>query len=263
MPDRRSIHPQSTSRNSARAFSLVELLVVISVIAMVMGLLLPALSHSISAARQFRCQVSLRSVGFDFGVFADDTMHGDRGTDERLAPRFKLETFQESEYGIDEFWRWGDTDSTKLPDESNNDPMRCSEVDGFVTLRRGSPCRSGGVGPEENVSYTFNGRLDRAPARGSNGTRWMQTTLTDGVVSEPMVPLAWDVDGATAAARRVSPVFSAPVADSTKGPFASGSLWFPAMRHNGSLNVLFTDQHVEASKDPLGEKSWKWSFLPR
>ena len=260
---RQSIQHQSTRSGAARAFSLIELLVVIAVIAMVMGLLLPALSHSISAARQFRCQVSLRSVGFDFAVFADDTMHGDRGTDERLAPRFKLETFQESQYGIDEFWRWGDKDRHELPDESNNDPMRCSEVDGYVTLQRGAPCRSGGVGPPENVSYTFNGRLDRAPVRGSDGSRWMQTTLTDGVVSEPMIPLAWDVDGATAAERRVTSVFSAPIADNTNGPFASGSLWFPAMRHNGSLNVLFTDQHVEASKDPLGEMSWKWGFLPR
>jgi prepilin-type N-terminal cleavage/methylation domain-containing protein/prepilin-type processing-associated H-X9-DG protein len=248
---------------AGRGFSLIELLVVIAVIAMVLSLLMPALSRSIGMARQFRCQVSLRSVGFDFGVFADDTLHGDRGEDERLAPRFKLETFQESEYGIDEFWRWGDKPSHKLPDEADNNPMRCAAVEGFLTLRRGAPCRSGGVGPSENVSYTFNGRLDRAPLRGSDGSRWMQTTITDGVVSEPRIPLAWDVDGETAAQRRVSPVFSAPSLDVTKGPFANSALWFPAMRHNGSLNVLFTDQSVEASTDPLGESQWKWGFLPR
>ncbi|QKK09286.1 MAG: type II secretion system protein [Planctomycetota bacterium] len=247
----------------APGFSLIELLVVIAVIALVIGLLLPSLAKSIATARQFRCQVSLRSVGFDFGVFADDTMYGDRGNDERIAPRFKLETFQESEYGIDEFWRWGDKDSQPLPDAEGNDPMRCSEVQGGLTLQRGAPCRSGGVGPTENVSFTFNGRLDRAPRRGTDGPRWTQVTLTDGVVSEPGIPLAWDVDGPVAASRGMSPVFSAPALDATSGPFADGSLWFPALRHNGAVNVLFTDQSVAPSTDPLGETDWKWGFLPR
>lgn len=262
MPSRCTTSSGTAQRCRASGFSLVELLVVIAVIGLVISLLVPALSKSIAAARQFRCQVSLRSVGFDFGVFADDTLYGDRGNDEALAPRFKLETFQESEYGIDEFWRWGDKDSQALPDAEGNDPLRCAEVEGDLTLRRGAPCRSGGVGPTENISFTFNGRLDRAPVRGTDGRRWMQTTLTAGVVSEPQIPLAWDVDGVTAAARGVSPVFSAPGLDTTNGPFANNSLWFPALRHNGAVNVLFTDQSVDSSTDPLGE-SWKWGFLPR
>ena len=83
------------------------------------------------------------------------------------------------------------------------------------------------------------------------------------MVSEPGIPLAWDVDGPVAASRGVSPVFSAPALDATSGPFADGSLWFPALRHNGAVNVLFTDQSVAPSTDPLGETDWKWGFLPR
>lgn len=244
------------------AFSLIELLVVLAVLATILSLLLPALSRSMGMARQFKCQVSLRSIGFDFGVFADDTLHGDRGADERLSPRFKLETFQESQYGLDEFWRWGEMNNTyTFPDADQNDPMRCAEIDGFVTLRRGVPCRNNAITPTENVSYTFNGRLDRAPRGSSN--RWMQVTLTPMSASEPMVPLAWDVDGRLAAKRGVSPVFSAPGLDATTGPFANDALWFPSFRHNGATNVLLTDQSVKSSTDPLGESSWRWDYLPR
>lgn len=244
------------------AFSIIELLVVIGVIVIVAGLLLPALSRSMGMARQFKCQVALRSIGFDFGVFADDTLHGDRGHDENLSPRFKLETFQESEYGIDEFWRWGEgVDSKSLPDASKNDPMRCAAVDGYITLRRGVPCRNGAITPASRVSFTFNGRMDRVP-RGSGG-RWMQTTLTSSTALEPMVPLAWDVDGVEAERRGVSPVFSAPGLDARSGPFANDAMWFPAYRHGGVANVLFTDQHVESSGDLTAEEGWRWDYLPR
>lgn len=243
-----------------RGFTLVELLVVIAIIAMLLAILLPTLGFSMGSARKFRCQVSLRTIGFDFGVFADDMLHGDRGNDSReLGDRFRLETFQESQYGIDEFWRWGETNAHALPDAEKNDPMRCVSVRGDLTLRRGVPCRSGAIAPPEAVSYGFNGRLDTAPYRGSN--RWMHTSLTSQIVDEANVPLAWDVDGAQARRNGVQPVFSAPKADSRNGPFAGGAYWFPAMRHNGGLNVLFLDQHVESSSQPL-EEGWRWSFLP-
>ncbi|HZW10098.1 MAG TPA: hypothetical protein VFF69_09350, partial [Phycisphaerales bacterium] len=215
---------------------------------------------SMGAARKFRCQVSLRSIGFDFGVFADETLHGDRGHDEELGDRFRLETFQESEYGIDEFWRWGEKNSHPLPDAENNNPMRCAEVGGAITLHRAVPCSNGAITPSENVSFGFNGRLHRAPRAG--GDRWQPVTLTSAVAGESMVPLAWDVDGAEAKRRGVQPVFSAPKGDEGTGPFAGGTFWFPAMRHNGGLNVLFVDQHVEFSTRPLDE-DWRWSFLPR
>lgn len=241
-------------------FTLVELLVVISVLALLIAILLPSLGLSVGAARKFRCQVSLRSIGFDFGIFADETLHGDRGDDESLGGRFRLETFQESEYGIDEFWRWGDMMAYTLPDSQKNDPMRCAAVKGYVMLRRNTPCGSGAVGPRENVSFGFNGRLQWAPGRNPN--RWQPTTLTSSIVEEGMVPLAWDVDGAEAKRRGAQPVFSAPAAGSTSGPFADGSLWYPASRHNGGLNVLFVDQHVEFTTRPLEER-WDWSFVPR
>lgn len=240
----------------------MEVLVVIALLALLMAILLPALSASMGAARTFRCQVSLRSIGFDFGVFADDTLHGDRGDDAGSDGRFFLETFQESEYGIDEFWRWGDKLDHTLPDAGNNDPMRCAAVEGEITLRRSVPCRQGAISPPESVSFGFNGRLDTAPSRG-NPARWTRVPLTSAITEQSMVPLAWDVDGSEAKRRALQPVFSAPGAGADTGPFASGRYWFPAMRHNGGMNVLFIDQHVSSSQRPLEEAGWEWSFVPR
>lgn len=246
-------------RRSRSAFTLVEILAVIAVIAMLIAILMPALHMSMGAARKFRCQVALRSVGFDFGIFADDTLHGDRGNDQSLGDRFRLETFQESQYGVDEFWRWPGANVHELPDSDGNNPMRCAEVKGALTLRRQIQCRNGALSPPEAVSFGFNGRLDRAPFRRSD--RWMFVTLTSSIVEQNSVPLAWDVDGAKAKHNGVSPIFSAPAIDAQSGPYADGRYWFPAMRHNGAMNTLFMDQHVESSTRPLEER-WDWSYLP-
>ncbi len=53
-------------------FSLVELLIVISVMALLMGILLPALSRAKSAARQTVCQSQLRQWGLAFEIYAGE-----------------------------------------------------------------------------------------------------------------------------------------------------------------------------------------------
>ena len=122
---------QWAAAHGSRAFTLVELLISISIVAVLLAILLPALGYAVRAARGFRCQISLRSVAFDFTVFADDQLHGDRGDDPAaVGPRrFRLETFQESEYGIDEFWRYNGN-THQIPDTEKNDPMRCPAVRG-------------------------------------------------------------------------------------------------------------------------------------
>jgi prepilin-type processing-associated H-X9-DG protein/prepilin-type N-terminal cleavage/methylation domain-containing protein len=258
--------PATRPRGAGRsgAFTLVEILVSVAIIAMLLAILLPALGHTIRAGRGFRCQMSQRSVAFDFAVFADDHLHGDRGNDTHdVGPRhFLLETFQESEYGLDEFWRWQGATTHQYPDASNNDPMRCSEVRGAITLQNNVPCSQGAISPARNVSYTFNMRLHRADTVGPNGQpRLTPVALTSRIMEHGRVPLLWDVNGLLAEEREQSPVFSAPSIGGN-GVYSDGSYWFPARRHNGAVNVAFVDGSVSASADPAREPNWDWAYQP-
>jgi len=204
----------------------------------------------------------MKSAAFDFQVFADGRFSSDRGDDSEFTDRFHLETFQEAEYGIDEFWAHGDQDLASLENTEADDRTRCAEVGGVVYVRRSTSCSSGGVGPAENISYGFNIRLARRMTTGGGrGVRLAPVFLNETILDSGNVPLAIDVDGAQAKRMGVSPVFTGPALDST-GPLANNRYWFPQMRHGGQANISFVDGHVEATDAPLASTSFLWGFSP-
>lgn len=257
---RRSTHRLPLNLFGA-GFTLVEMLITVAIIGVLLALTLPMAKHTVSAARGFKCQIGQRNVAYDFTVFADRVLHGDRGNDNELpGGAFRLETFQESEYCIDEFWCWEGQDRHELPDAAGNDPMRCPEVRGSIVLQRNSPCTGGGVGPAANVSFGFNVRLYVAE-RTSPRPGAVPLRLTDALLSEPGVPLLWDVDGQAATDRGRLPFFSGPSLDSPF-VFADDQFWFPAMRHSGTANFAFVDGHVDSSRAPLESSEWRWGYVP-
>jgi type II secretory pathway pseudopilin PulG len=57
---------------NSQAFSLVELLVVVGVVAMIIALLMPALESARTQARAFRCLSNIRQLGIALRIYAND-----------------------------------------------------------------------------------------------------------------------------------------------------------------------------------------------
>jgi prepilin-type processing-associated H-X9-DG protein len=240
---------------------MIELLVTISIIAILLSLVIPMLGRTVAASRGFKCQQALRSVAYDFQIFSDDNLHGYRGTDangQPLSPmQFTLENFVESQYGVDEFWAFPGETRHDLPDAAGSDPMRCPEVKGPITVRNATPCTQGAISPHQNVSFGFNIRLRISPRTNA----LLALTRADIEAAGPEVPLVWDIDGAAAVARNRVPFFSGPSLDDAI--FRDNQYWFPAMRHNRAANFAFIDGHVASSARPLAEPTWDWAYSPR
>ena len=243
-----------------RGVTLPEFLVVLALLGVLLGILMPVLGNAIDVSRSFRCQMNLRNVAFDLHMFVDPRL--DQGRPHDPCARHghvALETFQESLYGIDEYWRYGSDHSQVTLTNSMEVPLRCASVRGDLVLRQDAPCSSGGVSSWDTVSFGFNARLHRV--EGPRG-RSTSVCLSERSLSESMVPLAWDVDGREATKRGITPVYSAPPTSEDR-LYDDGRMWMPASRHGSGINVAFMDGHVDSSREPLSEPGWRWGFSLR
>jgi prepilin-type N-terminal cleavage/methylation domain-containing protein/prepilin-type processing-associated H-X9-DG protein len=247
-----------------RGLTLIELLVVVAIIALLVSILAPALTSARSRMKSLKCASNLRTVGFEFQLFADGLTPEGQGDSAVLGPeRFYINDFQDYLYGIDEFWDAPNaTAATLAPDEST---VMCPAGKAQLVKRAGYPCSSAALQPEENVSLAVNMRLYRAAAsfRGRPVLApAAATSVSSRILQNPYVPLMLEVDGPAAVAARHEPFYIAPpLDDGDRGPYSSGRYWAPSTRHAGDMNVVFVGGHVLSSQHPQRE-TWDWSYQP-
>lgn len=237
------------------AFSLIEMLVVISVIALILAIFLPALSASRRLAQNLQCVARMREIGFEFRAFADDFTVRNRGDSEDHGPNaFRIEDFVDSMYRVDEFW----TDAPHSPllrYDSDRELMMCAAGPKTLYRRYKVTAFQHEVWPLENVSLAVNRRLLR------DGLRPGIRIVTSRILDYPDVPVLLDVDGAEAVRAGQEPFYIAPPT-AVEDAYQDGGYWFPSFRHGKTLNVAFVGGHVASSKTPLQEPTWRWSYHP-
>jgi len=243
-----------------RAFTLIELLVVIVILAVLITILGTALSKVRSSARSFVCKNKLKTVAFEFLQVAEDSAQVSGFPGETApGPGFRIEDFQERLYAIDEFWDGGP--ATRADYDASRQPMMCPSGPRELRRQSGLPCSGYAVTPASNVSVAFNMRLHRASLVIGGRPVLKPVTLKGRAFEHGSVPLALDVDAATAVSRQVLPYYTAPAAGDA-GLYGSGLFWFPRGRHDGEVNACFVGGHVLASRSPETEAQWDWAYQP-
>jgi prepilin-type N-terminal cleavage/methylation domain-containing protein/prepilin-type processing-associated H-X9-DG protein len=252
------------SRSSRRrGLTLIELLLVISVIGLLSAILIPALSSGRHAAMDLKCRTGMRTITTSFMDFASESGAGRRGdSDQYSAGQFRLEDFQESIYQIDEFWN--DPTSDRVIMDSRTQPLACPASPAKLERRSGMPCSRGAVGPRKNVSIGFNRRLDTTTRVIDSRAFPQDAFVTEKILSYADVPLAFDIDGEMSVTRSIIPYYSAPPLPRQEVPdiYSSGRYWIPSFRHRGGMNVAFIGGHVLSSRQPTQEPWWRWDYEP-
>jgi len=249
------------ARAPLAAFTLVELLAVIAIIAMLLAVLLPALATARDRMHTLKCSSNLRTIAMSFQLFAEGDSPGGRGDSEDLdGGGFFINDFQDSLYRIDEFWDVPGATSAVL--EGKDEVVLCPAGASRLIRTSGLPCSRAAVHPAEDVSLAVNMRLYQAVVL-FNGNPVLTPPAVNRVRSDvldhPYAPLVIDVDGRVAAQRGLEPFYTAPPLPDVAGPYADGRYWMPGRRHGGRANVAFIGGHVLTSESPE-RQPWDWEY---
>lgn len=235
----------------SRGFTLIELLVVISIIALLIGILLPALSKARSSARQVECLARQKQVGLIYQIHLDE---------------YKGYLIAPTAGG--NLWSW--YLSTKYPQGTNAPKSQYAPVTNSTLICPEDAQAYGAASPndyafykiEKGGSYALNfDNYANGPGGGWTAMGGARPTLDPGedeswraerllIIKAPAEHLTlWDTNGDRVAATSPSPQYRFSRGDyTTRLPDPE--------RHGGSGNLLFLDGH--AGSVPEGQIDGRW-----
>lgn len=241
-------------------FTVVELLVVIAIIAVLMAILLPAVSRARRQAAHVACLANLRQLGLTYSLYSD----GNRGR----GPRF---VFKRTE-----LWLTAAREDFRLPDRVYLCPLAESARTVF-----GSATSSWGVtlkppsGPVRVIgSYGFNGWLLSWDSDGKGGDRFSgggeNLHLRASSGGSSAIPVFGDaiwLDGWPRATDATPPDLQngdRARQGATQAPNENMMARFTIDRHDRAINIVFVDGHASrVLLDDLKQLTWHDGFVPQ
>lgn len=230
-----------------RAFTLVEMLVVIAIIGILASLLLPAFSAAKQKVRRIKCVSNVRQIGMAFILYAGD--HTDQ-----LPPLNSGGPFKDpvTPHNPTNWWYRIISDTKYLPDVKDKDHVwRCPNV---FQEDLDSPFgeKMEGYGPVENSGHVPGLNSIIWWAQNSDGTPHGSLRL-GAIHRQTELWLVGDVGVPKDESKDLSkyPYGGYYRTDITTFPPDTLGIWDgkppkqPALRHNLKANICFVDDHVE------------------
>jgi prepilin-type N-terminal cleavage/methylation domain-containing protein len=275
--NKRSVLHISEDTNTRAAFSLIEVLVVISVITILCGLIFPVMSRAKAIANQAACRSRLRQWGLAFQIYADENEGFYPHIDGRDRTSSKPQTYTEE---ADYYFGWIDVLPPTLGEKSWCD-YDYGQKPGAETIFQ---CPSARLAPDESYkyrpqrtgyfSYAMNSCLELDEncwsPYGSGGTDWQMPSFLNILSVKNTSRLILLYDQLLDPERGYGGMISNPTAGKYCGSYPKA---FSA-RHSkpGGLlggSILYCDYHIEWKKSvwkvdwprdlevpPLGDLDW-------